>query len=280
MPNGDFHFTQSSTHTIYVMRGGLRPDKLQGYSDPGDSGIATLPDTSDWKFQYASTGGGPTSVYKMADLAGYEAGGRTYGIFYRKRHGDTYSTTPDDKIGVYLMNSKGDDMDGFRLFNVNWKPSSAYSPTSRGAALNHGMGALWSFQNKIIGASYTGLYQLDVSSFDFSDAGSTSVDVYFLTDSVQTATNDGVNCMLEKHPWQPCPKNSDSESPLPQDCKCNAGYTGPNGANGICRACEPGSYKDASGNSSCASCDKGKTSSPKVGGCQMCLRHTKVFLHL
>ena len=253
MPNGDFHYADNSNR-VFVFRGSMRPDRLRGFSNPTDPGIATL---SGHLFVMANT----ASLHKTSDLAGYGAGGRTYGIF---RRNPVAGDTSPDQIGVYRMNEAGDGMDAFRLFVIVWIPSDK-SPSALGNA-NAGMGALWSFENKIIGQSHTGLYQIDVSSFDFDNAGSTTVNIYFLSDAVETLANDGVNCMLAKSPWQPCPDNSDTETPLPQDCKCNQGYTGPNGASGSCTACTSGSYKDTRGTASCTACPQGKTSWPKAGG--------------
>jgi len=42
------------------------------------------------------------------------------------------------------------------------------------------------------------------------------------------------------------------------DCACNAGYTVSNG--GTCTACEPGTYKEWSGNESCTACPADSTS--------------------
>ena len=249
MPNGDFHFSDNEHH-IYSLRGSLRPDRLYGFSSPTDP---NLPSLSSWLFQFASWTGLATSTYKMSDLVGYERGGRTYGIFYRNR--DTDTTSPD-MIGVYRMNEAGNGMDAFRLFAIVWSPSTE-SPAERGTPTT-GMGALWSFENKIIGHGGTGLYQIDVNSFDFDDAGSTTAQIYFLRSAVLVSVNDGVNCMLERQPWHPCPENSDAETPNPEDCKCNAGYTGPDGANGECTACLSGSYKDTQGDSHCIDCETGE----------------------
>lgn len=55
-------------------------------------------------------------------------------------------------------------------------------------------------------------------------------------------------------------------------CKCNSGYTGPDGA--ACSACVAGSYKPATGSAVCATCDTGKFSTDvartDVATCQTC----------
>jgi len=55
-------------------------------------------------------------------------------------------------------------------------------------------------------------------------------------------------------------------------CKCNSGYTGPDGA--ACSACVAGSYKPATGSAACATCDTGKFSTAvartDVATCQTC----------
>ena len=55
-------------------------------------------------------------------------------------------------------------------------------------------------------------------------------------------------------------------------CQCNPGYTGPNG--GPCTACNPGSYKLASGTSACIFCGNGKFSTTGAATaettCQAC----------
>ena len=60
---------------------------------------------------------------------------------------------------------------------------------------------------------------------------------------------------------QACPANSTSLSGSASvfDCKCQKGYTGPDG--GPCAACGPGSYKDVNGSISCTNCPT-FTSSP------------------
>jgi len=59
-----------------------------------------------------------------------------------------------------------------------------------------------------------------------------------------------------------CPANSISPpgSVLLQDCKCNAGYTGPDG--GLCTVCEPGSYKSGTGSASCVICPQNSNTKP------------------
>jgi len=243
----------------------MRPDRLTGFSSPTDPG---LPGQGGIGFAYASGPMWGATWHKMSDLVGYERGGRTYGIFYRNQQtGDGSS----DQMGVYRMQSDG-SFDDFKLYEVVWIPSTQ-SKSDRGYPTS-GMGALWSFQNKIIGQSGDAVYQVDVASFDFDDSSSTTVKVYFLSAAVEAEKNDGVNCFLEKNPWQPCPQNSDSETPDPQDCECIEGYTGPNGGTGPCTACAEGKIKATAGNATCSSCPSGKVSWPRGGGGTRCVCNT------
>ena len=57
------------------------------------------------------------------------------------------------------------------------------------------------------------------------------------------------------------PAASDSSS----DCRCNAGYTGPNG--GTCAACSSGTYKGVAGTASCSSCPSGESCVLRVTSC-------------
>ena len=59
-----------------------------------------------------------------------------------------------------------------------------------------------------------------------------------------------------------CPSGSTSEpsSNNVTDCKCNAGYTGPDGL--TCAACEAGKYKAVNGSDACLSCRSGSSSPP------------------
>ena len=54
---------------------------------------------------------------------------------------------------------------------------------------------------------------------------------------------------------------TDSSSPAASDswsdCRCNAGYAGPNG--GTCTACSSGTYKSELGSGSCSSCPSGES---------------------
>jgi hypothetical protein len=56
---------------------------------------------------------------------------------------------------------------------------------------------------------------------------------------------------------QACPENSQSVagSPAIASCKCNAGFSGPDG--GTCLACEAGSYKATAGSLACTFCEVG-----------------------
>ena len=58
-----------------------------------------------------------------------------------------------------------------------------------------------------------------------------------------------------------CPGNSSSlvQSQNATACKCNEGYTGPDG--GLCMACAAGKYKELSGDAQCTECAAGKKSS-------------------
>jgi len=74
-----------------------------------------------------------------------------------------------------------------------------------------------------------------------------------------------------------CPLNAALPADLPQDssaanCRCNAGYTGPN--NGNCVACVAGKYKNQPGSAACTFCVKGTYSSQVAAAtqtaCQAC----------
>ena len=269
MPNGDFHFAMN-TNSIRVFRGSMRPDRLTGFSSPTDPGI---PGQGGIGFTFQSGPLSGTNLHKTSDLVGYERGGRTYGIFYRNLNTlpAGYVDPSPDQMGVYRMQSDG-SFDAFKLYEIVWIPSTQ-SKSDRGYPTS-GMGALWSFQNKIIGQSGDAVYQVDVGSFDLDDSSSTTVNVYFLSAAVEAVKNDGVNCMLEETPWQPCPQNSDSETPDPQDCECIEGYTGPNGGTGPCTACAEGKIKATAGNATCSSCPSGKVSWPRGGGGTRCVCNT------
>ena len=64
-----------------------------------------------------------------------------------------------------------------------------------------------------------------------------------------------------------CPANSQSVANTVKlsatACKCNAGYTGPDG--GTCTACEEGKYKPLTGSGTCTSCPA-ETYSPAASG--------------
>ena len=71
-----------------------------------------------------------------------------------------------------------------------------------------------------------------------------------------------------------CPANAVSAalSSVDTDCKCNVGYTGPDGA--ACAACVVGTYKDVSGSAPCTLCPKGKYAAEiGVSGCSTCPDH-------
>jgi len=59
-----------------------------------------------------------------------------------------------------------------------------------------------------------------------------------------------------------CPADSSSPagSDALTDCRCNAGYTGPDG--GECSACPVGTFKDAAGSAECLACPSSNASSP------------------
>jgi len=62
------------------------------------------------------------------------------------------------------------------------------------------------------------------------------------------------------HDCKTCPSNSDSllGSDAVTDCMCKAGFT--KGADSICRACDPGSWKSGAGDGACTSCGPLRTS--------------------
>jgi len=69
-----------------------------------------------------------------------------------------------------------------------------------------------------------------------------------------------------------CPSNAVSaeSSSVPEDCKCDLGYTGPNG--GPCVACVEGKYKPTNGTNECTQCAPGTYSTVKAlrGLCASC----------
>ena len=75
-----------------------------------------------------------------------------------------------------------------------------------------------------------------------------------------------------------CPNSTDSlrRSQNITDCKCNSGYTGPDGSN--CTACAPGKYKSVNVSSDCLDCDAGKYSQGVAqsaeAACADCPNHT------
>jgi len=73
-----------------------------------------------------------------------------------------------------------------------------------------------------------------------------------------------------------CPANSVAlaGSSLVLDCKCNVGYTGPDGE--PCRACASGTYKVVNGSQPCEQCGGGKYSSPTTSltSCAACEANT------
>jgi len=77
-------------------------------------------------------------------------------------------------------------------------------------------------------------------------------------------------------PCTECPDSSTSPeaSTNVQNCTCNAGFTGDDGA--ACTACEAGKYKAESGSAACTNCDAGKysskTNSTTASDCISCLQ--------
>ena len=94
-----------------------------------------------------------------------------------------------------------------------------------------------------------GTYALSAAASSSSSCIGCSVGKY----STRKGANDSSVCL-------PCPVDSISQpaSHRISACKCNAGYTGPNGGN--CTACMPSSYKDALGSAACSSCPQATTS--------------------
>jgi hypothetical protein len=68
----------------------------------------------------------------------------------------------------------------------------------------------------------------------------------------------------------PCPADtsSASSSAAQMDCKCNAGYTGPDG--GVCTACVAGKFKVSSGSAACTQCEGGKYSASTAATLDSC----------
>jgi hypothetical protein len=68
-----------------------------------------------------------------------------------------------------------------------------------------------------------------------------------------------------------CPtySNSPAASEELTDCKCNAGYSGPNGA--TCVVCAAGKYKNTVGDASCTTCPAGKyNAEARATACDNC----------
>jgi hypothetical protein len=86
--------------------------------------------------------------------------------------------------------------------------------------------------------------------------------------STVVATNNYLTCLS-------CPQNtqSPSASPTLESCKCNQGYTGPDG--NICTACGQGTYKETVGSAFCDQCVAGKysaaTGQSSSATCQNCV---------
>jgi len=67
-----------------------------------------------------------------------------------------------------------------------------------------------------------------------------------------------------------CSPHSFSEegSPLPTNCTCNRGHSGPDG--GLCTACQPGTYKAATGSAICVDCQAGTYALLAATICVLC----------
>jgi hypothetical protein len=76
----------------------------------------------------------------------------------------------------------------------------------------------------------------------------------YQNDQTCTTCSEGKFCPTGSSSAQNCPGGTSSApgSTSQDDCICNAGYTGSDGA--ACKACEEGKYKSARGSSACRSC--------------------------
>ena len=140
--------------------------------------------------------------------------------------------------------------------------------------LAQSFGAMFTFRNQVYAAADDGdgVYRINLDGFDF-DSPSTPVAVFeYVGRSVSTSGNDGLNCLRVADPYEPpkCPDLSNRSPELPlssfnaSDCKCDMGYTGPDGR--PCVACEPGKYKNTTGSAACITCPPARTSYPVRGG--------------
>ena len=80
----------------------------------------------------------------------------------------------------------------------------------------------------------------------------------------RSGQNSSISCNV-------CPSftYSDIGSPNLTSCRCNVGYTGPNGK--ACTACPEGYFKSQNGSSACIACPAGTWSSSRaVTGCKLC----------
>jgi hypothetical protein len=87
--------------------------------------------------------------------------------------------------------------------------------------------------------------------------------------SIGACTNCAVNTYSSADNSQctACPSHSGSveSSSSVTDCKCNAGFTGPDGV--TCNACSSGTYKDVTGDATCSLCP-GNSNSPDASNAQ------------
>ena len=91
-----------------------------------------------------------------------------------------------------------------------------------------------------------GKFSATEAAVDVSTCGDCAADTY---------NNSGNTACL------PCPTDASAPaatSGMPTDCKCNAGYSGPDGV--FCTACEAGKFKPANGSAPCTQCKAGKAS--------------------
>ena len=139
-------------------------------------------------------------------------------------------------------------------------------------------GSMFTYNNQVYAAANNGdgMFRINLDDFNFDSPSRPAAVFEYVGQSMPTSSNDGMNCLKAKDPYDPaCPLNSSPEVPLrffnDSDCQCNRGYTGVPPRD--CLACEHGKYKNTTGSAACVSCTSGKTSWPQRGG-QKCVCDT------
>lgn len=218
------------------MSGAQRPDALSGSRDLADVTL-TIASDADYSAKIPLVRAGN-------DLALFQSNGAILGLLMRMNH---------NSLIIYKMDQDQNSASS-KEYTIVWEPSSFTGPPSQATTWG-GAGAVWSFRNRVFAACNDGpMYKVDTTNFDYDDALVTQITVHYLGESVSTSINDGANCLHAKDPWQECPDNSDAPGTDVADCKCNAGYTGPDGGSGVCTECAAGKFKSIVGSASCDVC--------------------------